>query len=164
MAIKWKQIWGLLDGLWNSTALWSQISCPLHLSIQGYWFLCRFNLLSEVWLVMIYWDPLFFERNLKTIFLMNYLFILRPFHVWILKIHRLWPHPLERSLLCPLVISGNWRNMLSPHHSKSVKHRSSTQEALSWKGRLTGDNCSDWKVFAGDWLISTNACILNIPW
>lgn len=50
VATKWKQI----RGLWNSTALWSQISCPLHLLIQDNWFFRRFNLLSGVWLVMIY--------------------------------------------------------------------------------------------------------------
>lgn len=42
---------------WNSTALWSQISCPLHLLIQDHWSRRQFNLLSRVWLVMIYWEP-----------------------------------------------------------------------------------------------------------
>lgn len=57
VTIKWKQIRGRSHGLWNSTALCSQISCPLHLSIQDHWLCRQFNLLSGLWLVMIYWVP-----------------------------------------------------------------------------------------------------------
>lgn len=50
VAIKWKPIRGPVYGLWNSTALWGQISCPLHRSIQGHWFLLLnliFSLVSD---------------------------------------------------------------------------------------------------------------------
>lgn len=68
VAIKWKQIRGLLYGLWNSTALWSRISCPLHLSTQDHWLLRRFNLLSGVWLVMIYRALCSLRKTLKQSF------------------------------------------------------------------------------------------------
>lgn len=54
VAMKWKQICGFLRGLRNSTVLWGQISCPLHQSIRDHWSFHRFNLLTGVWLGMIY--------------------------------------------------------------------------------------------------------------
>ena len=137
VAIKWKQIWGLLYGLWNSTALWSQISCPLHLSIWDHWFLRRFNLLSGVWLVMIYRALCSPSKTWKQSFWWIIYFLSVPFHVWTLKIHRLWPHPPERSAQCPLVISGNWRSLFSPHHSKSSSRghqlKRHSHEKMGWQ-------------------------------
>lgn len=138
MAIKWKQICGLLYGLWNSTALWGQIVCPLHQSIQDHWFLCQFNLLSGVWLVMIYRALCSPCKTLKPCFDELSIFSM-PFHVWTLKIHRLWPHPPERSVFCPVVISGNWRSLFSPHHSKSSSR--SQQLKKHSKDELTGICC-----------------------
>lgn len=51
---------------------------------------------------------------------MNYLFFSVAFQVANLKeITGYDLCPLKRSMFYPLVISRNWRNMLSPHHSKS---------------------------------------------
>lgn len=142
MAIKWKQIRGhrMASG-WNSTALWSQISCPLHLLIQDHWSRRQFNLLSRVWLVMIYWEPFVLQpKPAQQSFWWIIYFSCGIFKLYLKRNHRVWTLS-NREELCPLVISRNWRNMLLPPHSKSSR-RGHQLRRQSWKDWLTGLCCS----------------------
>lgn len=156
---------------WNSAALWSQISCPLHLLIQEHWFLRRFNLLSGVWLVMILLRPLCSQKKTwKQSFWCIIYFLSLPFHVWTLKFHGLRPHAPEKRMLCPLVISGNWRNMFSTHHRKSRSRGHQLQrlshEKTGWQVS-TVDSSTGLKMFDKGWfffLSPVDAYILIISW